>query len=78
MDHEADPTGLLGFGLVFPDDATKQRELAANAGRIEGWRQSISYKYFQKVIVIIYIYITEKRKKIKEFLMNFILIILFI
>ncbi|CAO3633463.1 unnamed protein product [Cunninghamella blakesleeana] len=48
VDNEADPTGLLGFGLVFPDDATKQRELAANAGRIEGWRQSISYKYFQK------------------------------
>ncbi|CAO3629338.1 unnamed protein product [Cunninghamella echinulata] len=47
-DNEADPTGLLGFGLVFPDDATKQRELAVSAGRIEGWRQTLSYKYFQK------------------------------
>ncbi|CAO3596016.1 unnamed protein product [Absidia cylindrospora] len=43
-----DPTGLLGSGLVFADDASKQRELAANASRIEGWRQSLSYKYFQR------------------------------
>ncbi|KAI8086293.1 docking domain of Afi1 for Arf3 in vesicle trafficking-domain-containing protein [Halteromyces radiatus] len=47
-DSETDPTGLLGSGAVFPDDATKQRELAANASRIEGWRQTLSYKYVQR------------------------------
>ncbi|KAI8338870.1 docking domain of Afi1 for Arf3 in vesicle trafficking-domain-containing protein [Chlamydoabsidia padenii] len=47
-DAEADPTGLLGSGSVFPDDATKQRELTVNASRIEGWRQTLSYKYFQR------------------------------
>ncbi|OAD65380.1 hypothetical protein PHYBLDRAFT_26314 [Phycomyces blakesleeanus NRRL 1555(-)] len=46
-----DPTGLLGYGPVFPDEATKQREFAANAQRIEGWRQTISYKYYQKDFV---------------------------
>lgn len=54
-DTEADPTGLLGSGSVFSDDATKQRELAANASRIEGWRQTLSYKYFQRVSGLIYV-----------------------
>lgn len=39
----------LGYGPVFQDEASKQRELNANASRIEGWRQSISYKYYQRV-----------------------------
>lgn len=39
----------LGYGPVFQDEASKQRELSANASRIEGWRQSISYKYYQRV-----------------------------
>ncbi|ORX54605.1 spindle pole body interacting protein [Hesseltinella vesiculosa] len=47
-DNETDPSGLLGTGYVFADEASKQRELVANAGRFEGWRQSLSYKYFQK------------------------------
>ncbi|KAI8640915.1 docking domain of Afi1 for Arf3 in vesicle trafficking-domain-containing protein [Parasitella parasitica] len=38
----------LGYGPVFQDETSKQRELNANAGRIEGWRQSISYKYYQR------------------------------
>ncbi|OAD03215.1 hypothetical protein MUCCIDRAFT_142140 [Mucor lusitanicus CBS 277.49] len=38
----------LGYGPVFQDEASKQRELNANASRIEGWRQSISYKYYQR------------------------------
>ncbi|CAO0795069.1 unnamed protein product [Mucor circinelloides] len=38
----------LGYGPVFQDEASKQRELSANASRIEGWRQSISYKYYQR------------------------------
>ncbi|KAF7728595.1 hypothetical protein EC973_005822 [Apophysomyces ossiformis] len=50
--QEKDSTGLLGCGLVFPDESFKQRELAINANRIEGWRRTISYKYFQKDISI--------------------------
>ncbi|KAI8072518.1 docking domain of Afi1 for Arf3 in vesicle trafficking-domain-containing protein [Gongronella butleri] len=50
-DQDADPTGLLGIGYVLPDEATKQRELLANAGRFEGWRQSLSYNYYQKDFV---------------------------
>ncbi|KAG1516564.1 hypothetical protein G6F47_007939 [Rhizopus delemar] len=38
----------LGYGPVFVDEGAKKRELAANADRIEGWRQTISYKYYQK------------------------------
>ncbi|KAG0750010.1 hypothetical protein G6F57_004179 [Rhizopus arrhizus] len=38
----------LGYGPVFADEGAKKRELAANANRIEGWRQTISYKYYQK------------------------------
>lgn len=51
-DPETDPTGLLGQGYVFPDEATKQRELAANANRIEGWRRTISYRYYKKVMTV--------------------------
>lgn len=43
------PEAILGYGPVFQDDISKQRELNANAQRIEGWRQSISYKYYQRV-----------------------------
>ncbi|CEI89229.1 hypothetical protein RMCBS344292_03595 [Rhizopus microsporus] len=39
---------VLGYGPVFVDETAKQRELAANASRIEGWRQTISYKYYQR------------------------------
>ncbi|KAI8376380.1 docking domain of Afi1 for Arf3 in vesicle trafficking-domain-containing protein [Radiomyces spectabilis] len=46
--EENEKDKLLGHGPVFPDEATKQRELAANAGRIEGWRQTISYRYYQR------------------------------
>lgn len=40
---------ILGYGPVFQDDNAKSRELNGNAHRIEGWRQSISYKYYQRV-----------------------------
>ncbi|KAI8137550.1 docking domain of Afi1 for Arf3 in vesicle trafficking-domain-containing protein [Fennellomyces sp. T-0311] len=46
--QDNDPTGLLGKGFVFPDGVSKQKELAAYASRIEGWRQTISYRYYQK------------------------------
>ncbi|KAI9247594.1 docking domain of Afi1 for Arf3 in vesicle trafficking-domain-containing protein [Helicostylum pulchrum] len=41
------PNTALGYGPVFSDDASMKRELHANAQRIEGWRQSISYKSYQ-------------------------------
>lgn len=44
------PEALLGNGPVFQDEISKQRELNANGQRIEGWRQTISYKYYQRVI----------------------------
>lgn len=44
---------VLGYGPVFQDDNAKKRELKANAHRIEGWRQSISYKYYQRVTIYI-------------------------
>lgn len=43
--------GELGYGPVFQDEVSKQRELSCYASRIEGWRQTISYKYYQKVII---------------------------
>lgn len=36
---------LLGHGLVWPDEASKKRELLANAARIDKWRGTDSYKY---------------------------------
>lgn len=48
-------TNNLGYGPVFIDEATRQRELKENANRIEAWRQTISYKYFQKVNKTTYI-----------------------
>ncbi|KAI8987406.1 stabilization of polarity axis-domain-containing protein [Mycotypha africana] len=40
----------LGYGPVFQDESIKQRELNANRHRIEGWRQTISYQYYQRDI----------------------------
>ena len=36
----------LGSGTVPMDSAAFQRELSANASRIEGWRKTRSYEYF--------------------------------
>jgi hypothetical protein len=36
-------TGVSGHGYVWSDDATRQRELAGNVSRIEGWRNTRSY-----------------------------------
>lgn len=40
--------GHLGSGISFSDDAAAMRELASNANRIEGWRRTNSYHYFQQ------------------------------
>ncbi|CAG8583499.1 13259_t:CDS:2, partial [Racocetra fulgida] len=47
MPEDTDFPGILGTGLAFQDENSKHRELAANINRIEGWRQTISYKYYQ-------------------------------
>jgi hypothetical protein len=44
-----DPLGIHGQSLVFTDETARQRELAYNTNRIEGWRQTISYRYYQRV-----------------------------
>jgi hypothetical protein len=44
-----DPLGIHGQSIVFADDTARQRELAYNTNRIEGWRQTISYRYYQRV-----------------------------
>lgn len=43
--HETDAGayGVSGHGFVWPDEASKLRELAANAHRVEGWRSTRSY-----------------------------------
>lgn len=39
----------LGSGAIYADDMTKAREMASNAGRIEGWRVTPSYALCQSV-----------------------------
>lgn len=38
--------GQLGHGVVFIDEPSKQREILANRTRIEGWKESLSYRYY--------------------------------
>ncbi|WRT67755.1 uncharacterized protein IL334_004727 [Kwoniella shivajii] len=40
--------GQLGSGAVFADEQSKNRELWANAHRVEAWRKTGSYKLFAK------------------------------
>ncbi|KAG8943544.1 hypothetical protein FRC04_002832 [Tulasnella sp. 424] len=39
--------GSLGSGMVFVDDLSKAREMTSNASRIEGWRSTKNYEYWQ-------------------------------
>ena len=43
---DAGAYGVHGHGYVWPDDASKARELGANVWRIEGWRNTRSYYAF--------------------------------
>lgn len=43
-----------GHGYVWPDELSKQKELAGNATRIEGWRNARSYYSFIQVSALIY------------------------
>ncbi|ODH53619.1 hypothetical protein GX48_00037 [Paracoccidioides brasiliensis] len=51
----SDPTSLHGHGYVWPDAATKQRELTAWVSRIEGWRNTRSYYYFIQDTAALYL-----------------------
>lgn len=49
-----DPASLRGHGYVWPDEASKIRQLAAYVSRIEGWRNTRSYYAFIQDIAIYY------------------------
>lgn len=51
----ADATASLhGHGYVWPDESSKQRELAAWVSRIEGWRNTRSYYAFIQDLAAVY------------------------
>ena len=50
----SDPASLRGHGYVWPDEMSKQRELAASVYRIEGWRNTRSYYAFIQDVATYY------------------------
>ena len=48
-DQEMTPPGASGHGYVWSDDAAKNKELAGNVTRIEGWRNTRSYYSYIQV-----------------------------
>jgi hypothetical protein len=46
--HESESSvyGVSGHGFVWPDEASRLKELAANVHRVEGWRSTRSYFTF--------------------------------
>lgn len=46
---------IRGHGYVWPDDASKMRDLAANMARIEGWRHTRSYQAFRTDVQALYV-----------------------
>lgn len=51
---DAGDYGLSGHGYVWSDDSSKQRELAGNVSRIEGWRQTRSYYSYKQDLIHMY------------------------
>ena len=47
---------ISGYGYVWPSPAEKQRELAANATRIEGWMKTRSYYNYIQDLAVYYSY----------------------
>jgi Stabilization of polarity axis len=41
---------IPGHGLVWPDEASKMRELGASQMRFEGWRGGVTYHFLSKVV----------------------------
>ncbi len=50
-DSESGAVGIHGHGYVWADEAAKQRELAGNVTRIEGWRNTRSYYSYIQVSI---------------------------
>lgn len=50
----SNPASLRGHGYVWPDEASKNRELAASVARIEGWRNTRSYYAFIQDVAATY------------------------
>ncbi|OAA49825.1 Spindle pole body interacting protein [Beauveria brongniartii RCEF 3172] len=48
------PPGATGHGYVWSDDAAKNKELAGNVTRIEGWRNTRSYYSFIQDLAQVY------------------------
>ncbi|KAL2890601.1 Protein mesA [Ceratocystis lukuohia] len=55
-DEGEQPTlpGLAGHGYVWPDEVSKNKELAGNVTRIEGWRNTRSYYSFIQDLAQLY------------------------
>lgn len=53
-DADTSNIGISGHGYVWADDNAKQRELAGNVSRIEGWRNTRSYYSFIQDLAQIY------------------------
>jgi hypothetical protein len=55
--EEAEPgnESVSGHGYVWPDEASKLRELAGGVMRIEGWRNTRSYFSFKQVRFLLYL-----------------------
>ena len=46
--------GVSGHGYVWPDEASRQRELAGNANRVEAWRSTRSYYNYVQDLAYMY------------------------
>ena len=46
--------GVSGHGYVWPDEASRQRELAGNANRVEAWRLTRSYSNYVQDLAYTY------------------------
>ena len=46
--------GLAGHGYVWPDETARQKELAGNLSRIEGWRKTRSFYNFKQDLIHLY------------------------
>ncbi|PNY20901.1 Spindle pole body interacting protein [Tolypocladium capitatum] len=53
-DQEMAFPGACGHGYVWPDDAAKNKELAGNVTRIEGWRNTRSYYSYIQDLAQVY------------------------
>ncbi|KAI9707484.1 MAG: hypothetical protein M1836_000445 [Candelina mexicana] len=51
---DAGAAGVSGHGYVWGDEATRQKELAGNVSRIEGWRNTRSYYSFKQDLAQLY------------------------